>query len=267
MSSDFSVKRKRDMLQAKYNSARADLMVMLVFTLVNIILLVFDADVMMLFSATVPYYALVFAMYVSESLLVPAVIIMLASLVAYALCWAFSEKHYGWMIAALVMFIIDTVCLVLLYWFLEDVSGILDFVIHAVLLYYFFMGAKSGRELSKLPKEEMLENSESEFSLENTYDTSMKNSSKLRIADPNVKARILLEAEAIGRHIEYRRVKHTNELVIDGNVYDEYEKKMEQPHELGAVIDGHTIIAGLNSNNYSYILVDGEEVARKMRWW
>ena len=50
-----------------------------------------------------------------------------------------------------------------------------------------------------------------------------ENSFVLRMADTDVKSRTLIVGEYEGYHIEVRRVKRTNELVIDGKVYDEYE--------------------------------------------
>ncbi len=47
----------------KVKIARSNLLLMIAFTLVNIVLLVTGSDVMMLFSATVPYFAVVFAVW------------------------------------------------------------------------------------------------------------------------------------------------------------------------------------------------------------
>ena len=62
----------------------------------------------------------------------------------------------------------------------------------------------------------------------------------------------------------YRRVRSTNELVINGNVYAEREGVIEVSHTLFACVNGHNISAGLY-RSYSVIAVDGMEVARKLR--
>ena len=87
----------------------------------------------------------------------------------------------------------------------------------------------------------------------------------VRRADRSVKARILLEARTEDYEICYRRVKSVNELVINGIVYDEIKGVLEFTHNLSAVVDGHTIEAGLSENNYSYISFDGECLADKYR--
>ncbi len=88
----------------------------------------------------------------------------------------------------------------------------------------------------------------------------------LRNADRDVKAKILLKARAEDYEICYRRIKSVNELVINGVVYDEIKGVMEFSHNLSAVVDGHTIEAGLSEDCYSYIMFDGQCLANKQRW-
>ena len=92
-------------------------------------------------------------------------------------------------------------------------------------------------------------------------------SSALRCADTSVKSRTLLETQVSGYHICYRRVKKTNELVVNGRIYDEMTAVLEFEHRLCATVDGHTIEAGYDTESFSYILFDGETVARKKRWF
>lgn len=87
----------------------------------------------------------------------------------------------------------------------------------------------------------------------------------LRFADPAVKGRTLLEASVQGYQICYRRVKSTNELVINGRVYDEMKAVIEFEHKLCAQLDGHRIEAGLDHQDHSYILFDGQLIKEKKR--
>lgn len=91
--------------------------------------------------------------------------------------------------------------------------------------------------------------------------------SAMRRADTSVKSKTLLEAKVQGYHICYRRVKSTNELVVNGWVYDEMTAVVEFEHRLCARVDGHNIEAGCDSESFSYILMDGQTVARKKRWF
>lgn len=88
----------------------------------------------------------------------------------------------------------------------------------------------------------------------------------LRRADTGVKHRVLLEATVDGYRICYRRVKSTNELVVNGVVYDEVKAALEFYHDLIVTLDGHRIHAGLDEDDFSYIIVDGIRVAEKKRW-
>ena len=58
----------RERLLQKYNMARTDLLIIIVLTLVNILLLVTNADRYFLFSASIPYYVAFFGMVFSGRL-------------------------------------------------------------------------------------------------------------------------------------------------------------------------------------------------------
>lgn len=172
------------------------------------------------------------------------------------------------MIAALVLFAIDTVFTAALYFFVEDVSGVVDMVIHAMVLYYLISGVSNGHKLKKLAE---LPESESTLSAEPCAPNPQSNDSNnlpiLRPADMSVKYRTLLDAEYFGHRILYRRIKRVNELVIDGNVYDDVEMLVEPPHALNAYLDGHHFCVGLDGMSQSYLKVDGEKVLKKLRFW
>lgn len=257
----------RDAAQQKYAAARGNLLLMIMFTAINIILLFVNSDTMFLFSATVPYFSALFGQ-LSESTVMytTGMVIAAVSIIIYLLCWIFSKKHYGWLIASLVFFIIDTLCMVGLYFWAEDFSGVIDLLIHIWVLYYLIMGVKWGIQLRKLPQEEGNEelyytNNDDEV---NPY-TETENPHPIRRAEEDVKSRVLLECEYEGHHISYRRVKRVNELVIDNHVYDEIEMLIETAHTLEADIDGHNIQAGYDGKLFSFINVDGTRIAKKIR--
>ena len=148
-----NVKPPREIAQQKYNSARVDLLVMIGLTVLNVVLAFTGSDSMMLFSAIVPYIAAVWAsMPEFQTIMIPLIAIVVVSIAAYFICWIFSKKYFGFMIAALCMFVIDTIAVVLLY--MGDFSsGILDLAIHAIVLFYLINGVVSGIKLRKMPEE------------------------------------------------------------------------------------------------------------------
>lgn len=145
--------------QKEYSAARSNLLLMIAFTVVNIALYFFGTGTMMLFSASVPYFSVIFGHVFTLELgspifLYAAIAIAVISLVAYLLCWIFSKKSYGWMIFALVLFIVDTLVMGAMYLFiLEDVSGILDVLVHIWVLYYLIIGVRRGAQMATLPEE------------------------------------------------------------------------------------------------------------------
>lgn len=262
----------RNPAQEKYNVARANLLLMLILTIVNLILLMANAGVMLLFSATAPYIIVSIGV-ISEInvILIICLLITAIILITYFLCWLFSRYHYGWMVAALVLFSIDTLMMAGMYILAQDISGILDVVIHIFVLYYLIVGVRYGYKLKEQPatsdtKSEATEESFSAPGEEvSTESTSSSDSVPLRKANNDIKYRVLLEHEYLGHHICYRRVKRVNELVIDGYVYDDVEMLIETAHALNARLDGHSFQVGFNGHAQSYLRVDGQKIASKLR--
>ncbi|MBR6651381.1 MAG: hypothetical protein IKL36_08250 [Clostridia bacterium] len=262
-------------MKTKYQSARANLLLMIILTAVNIVFLFTNAEYMLLFSATVPYFAVVVGMATQIDVMIAvSVCFAVAILLIYFLCWFMSKRHFGWMIGALVMFAIDTVSMVLMYLAAGEFSGVLDVVIHVWVLYYLIIGVKSGKQLKDAPEEEKepievkdyitYDELEAEGEVE-TDNVTIRNSQPICRAEEDVKHRVLLEADSLGYHICYRRVKRMNQLIINGWVYAQVEMLVEPPHTLQTVIDGHLVEAGMDETPRSFIKVDGELIAKKFR--
>ena len=254
----------RQIAESRYKSARWDLLIVIIFTVLNIVMLFGGSETMMLFSATVPYYAVAMAYFANlqygglEWFVTGSLILAFIILAAYLLCWFFSKKRCGWLIAALVLFCLDTLATVFLY--MGDFArGIMDFVIHGIVIWYLAMGVKAGKQLKTLPQEVV----EAEDGVA-TEALPLENSVHIRWADPEVKHRVLVEAEVQGLRICYRNVKSVLELVINGYVYAETKMIIIVGHEQSAVFNGHLVTVGFNpTNSNSYICVDGQQVAKK----
>ncbi len=270
----------KQVLETKYNNSRMNLLLVVAFTAINIVLLVTKSDTYFLFSAFIPYAMVTLGMmlcgmfpeeYYGEDLAgiefldstVFAVFLGIAivMVVLYLLSWIFSKKNrVGWLVFALVIFAVDTLGMFAVEGF--ALESIIDIVFHVWVIVSLAVGIRAGGQLKKLPAEET-DVLEWETTVEEQE--TVINSGIIRNADLTVKARVLLEADALGHTVTYRRVKRVNELVIDGYVYDELEALIEPAHSLMAVVDGHEIEAGFDGNAHSYLKVDGETVAKKMR--
>ena len=277
----------RALYEQKYKSSRMNLLLVVAFTVINLILLITNANSYFLFSAFVPYFIAGLGMmmcgrfpaeyyegmeemtFFDNSVFAVLLIIAFAITLVYLLAWFMSSKNRsGWLIFALVFFAIDTVAMI----FVDGISleAILDVVFHGWVIYYLVIGINAAKKLKELPEEDPapVEIGVGDVVISDESGKSatpeVQNSNVLRIADKDIKHRVLLEASVLKYDVCYRRVKHTNELVINGNVYDEIHGVMEYPHSLKAFIDGHYIEVGY-TGTHSFINVDGENVAKKAR--
>ncbi len=259
-------------LESKYNKSIANLLLVVVFTVINIVLLVLNANSYFLFSAFIPYFAVDYGMFfcgmypeefyydmtdfelLDSSFLYFTVAVAVVILLFYLVSWYFAKKKKLWaLICALVLFTVDTLAMFAMTGFSTD--SIIDIVFHVWVIAYLIIAINTFNKIKKAPEEPIQEQTDT--------DMSEINSSPLRAAE-DVKNRVFLETDAFDMHIIYRRVKHTNELVINGFVYDEYEAFAEFAHTLIANVNGHKIEA-IYDGRYVKIIVDSEEKANKIR--
>ena len=278
----------RALYEQKYRTSRMNLLLVVAFTAINLILLITNANSYFLFSAFVPYFIAGLGMMIcgrfpeeyyegmeeltffDNSVFAVLLIIAFALTLLYLLAWFMSSKNRsGWLIFALVFFAIDTIAMI----FIDGISfeAILDIAFHGWVIYYLIIGINAAKKLKELPPEEEpapIEIGDGEVVIPSEggepATAEVQSSNVIRVADKDVKHRVLLETSVLKYDICYRRVKHTNELVINGNVYEEVDGVIEFPHSLHAWIDGHHIEVGY-TGTYSYINVDGENVAKKIR--
>ncbi len=163
----------RENLQRKYNLARSNLILVTAFTAINILLLIFTyGETYFLFSASVPYYLVLYGMlyagrfpaefYGEElaawqelflgdgfffALLFAAILVVLVYLALYFLS---GKGRMPFLIGALVLISVDTVAMFL---FSLDPSMILDVLFHIWVIVSLVQGIRAGIALSKLPPE------------------------------------------------------------------------------------------------------------------
>ena len=162
---------QRRAYEAKYSGARVNLLFVVALTALNIILLVTGGSSYFLFSASIPYFIADIGMllcgkyppdmYVGElegmaifepSVVAVFIIIALALVSIYLICWFFSKKKSGWLISALILFVVDTVGMLALYGIALDF--ILDIVLHGYVIWSLVSGIRAHNALMKLPEDE-----------------------------------------------------------------------------------------------------------------
>ncbi len=266
-------------LESRYKGSINNLLIVILFSIVNIVLLITNADTYFLFSAFIPYFLADYGMYycgmypedyyydigemefLDKTYFFYILAVVAVILLVYLLCWFMAKKKkLGWVIAALIFFVIDTATM--LFFAGINMDMFMDILVHIWVIGYLINAIVVYEKMKKAPVIESVAENDAEHQ---DYPKVAQNSRILRMADTDVKSKTLLEAEAFGHAIVYRRVKKTNELVIDGRVYDEYIALIEVPHNLVAEIDGHTFEAGMMNPFWSYIKADGEMRNKKVR--
>ncbi len=266
----------------KYLNARSNILLVVIFSVLNIVLLLTQTNSYFLFSAFIPYVLVDLGMfmcgiypaeyyadvedmvYLDSSFLAVTIVIAMIIIGLYLLSWIFTKKlKIGWMIFALAFFSVDTIAMLTFNGF--AIESLLDILFHGWVIFSLVNGIINYNKLSKLPA--ILPDSVPVPTFDGTDAVQQPvNSTPLRMANLDEKFRVLAETEFGIYTITYRRVKKKNELVINGNVYDEYEALIEASHCLYAIIDGHQIEAGYNGSQ-SFINIDGNTVVKKIRWY
>lgn len=307
---------KRMLATGKVSIARNNLLLVIVFTVINIILAACNSGSYFLFSAFIPYFCAyigaVIYHYPEEMAteigteippeiatvcLVIGIVIAVLLLVPYLLCWIFSKRHYGWMIAALVLFSLDSIWLLINF----DLYYIMDILFHAYVIYYLIMGVQNGIRVKKAeaegdaggidtaapelrfnpdgtlatPPVETVEASETSDIPATASETEApapeqdlpEASPILRTAyeTEGEKVKVFIETAWSGHTLLYRRVgKETEELVVDGQVYAEMPRPRTKTASMSATVAGMHIEAGV-SNGDSLLLVNGKLIASIVR--
>ena len=148
----------RQLTELKYKRSRYNLLLVAIVSVINLFSLALS-QTYFLFSAQIPSFFVELFMYTEEGeiapfadLIIPIVLGVILT-IPYLLCFFFSKKRPGWMVAALVFFVFDCIFLVTMY-YLSDV--IIDLLFHAWVLFYLVTGVINGYKLKKMPEDEPL---------------------------------------------------------------------------------------------------------------
>ena len=173
----------RQRLENKYNGAKGNLLLVVAFTLINVILLITNANTYFLFSAYVPYFLVDLGMFycgkypsefyaeyypdmsfVSSSLFYIIIAVAFVIILLYFISWLLIKKEKnGWLVFALVFFSFDTAIMFLFNGI--NSSMIMDILFHAWVIYSLAIGIDAYKKLKKLDMEEA-EMQNAEFSVE-----------------------------------------------------------------------------------------------------
>ena len=131
----------------KYNNSRQSILLLFIFSVINI----FSISMLgtyFLFSAYLPQVLISLA-YLDPSLTPVMVILSILYILPYLLCYIFSKKKAGWMIAALVLFSVDSLFFLIdlpAYLAAGDLSFIIDLIFRIYVLASLIIGVVNRKQ-------------------------------------------------------------------------------------------------------------------------
>lgn len=138
--------------QNQIKTARNNLLVVVLFTVLNMVLLLIGSNRYFLFSATIPYYltyfGYMFDYFTVGTYALTGLVMAVIPLLGLALCWFMSKKDNRWLTAAAVIFGIDAAAMVAMLLWAGDLSGsFLDILFHGWVLVTLIAGIKAADRL------------------------------------------------------------------------------------------------------------------------
>ena len=131
----------------KYNNSRQSILLLFIFSVINIFS-ISTLGTYFLFSAYLPQVLISLA-YLDPSLTPVMVILSILYILPYLLCYIFSKKKAGWMIAALVLFSVDSLFFLIdlpAYLAAGDLSFIIDLIFRIYVLASLIIGVVNRKQ-------------------------------------------------------------------------------------------------------------------------
>jgi len=147
-------KNSRAYQENKALSAVNNVLLVVVFTAINVLIAAFGGSSYFLFSATVPFFSAYLGrmLYDETGKILPLVLFAIGACIVigvYLLFWIMARRNRNWMIPAIVFFVLDTVLLFVLFPF--TIEMILDYLFHAWVLFSLISGYAAARRAAAMP--------------------------------------------------------------------------------------------------------------------
>ena len=273
-------------LQKRLNTAKSTILLIGALTIINTVLIAFNADVVFTFSAYVPQFVtwlfmdIAADLQVKRYLYIGIAIAILMGLI-YVGIWFGAKKKNGFVVAALVLFCLDSAVLLYDVIVYADASFIIDIVFHIWAIVELVLGVGACVKLKKLPPQE--QPSVQQYSVDpaqadcynpvpqNNMQTEMNENSAFYAESPIIrmsenKGRVSLSAQYNGMNVEVRRSKGLTELIVDGKVYAEKEGVLETEYTIYARVSGVLFSTSMTMQSVMYLYANEELLAKKIRW-
>ncbi|MBE7088315.1 MAG: hypothetical protein E7370_02155 [Clostridiales bacterium] len=129
---------------SQYKGARASLLIVIICSLVNIFTIAL-IETYFVFSSYISQIIIIIGYSLDEMLIYG--VIAAITIVPYLLCWIFSKKHPGWLVASLVLFSIDSVLFLIdlpAYLAEGDYTMFIDLAVRVYVIITLVLGVKAG---------------------------------------------------------------------------------------------------------------------------
>ena len=137
-------------------TARYNLLVVMAFTVLNLVMLLVGNGQYFLFSSTIcyylPYFGYIFDLYMVSTYTLTGLVLGLVPLAGYLLFWLLSLKNDRWLIPAAALFALDTLALMGIIFLNGSIIGmILPIIAYAWVMITLVRAVLAGARLRKLP--------------------------------------------------------------------------------------------------------------------
>ena len=285
----------REQLEKKFNARRNELLAIVVFSAINLVLLLLDSDTTFLFSASMPLLSVGFGIGAYEEsgvigMYYAGIFVAILIIAFYFVCWILTKKNGSMLIAALVAFSLDTLIMVLLsFGYMEegfDVSLLITFAIYAWIIFSLINGVSIHNKLKKLPPVDINQAPEAVYGApENVTSQPMGENSSVQglqsgenmpqyepqntipLRRQGDSARVLVSANYNSLEISLLRSKGLSELAVNGQIYNERKGIIEPTlggYSLTATVNGVNIRGDFNGNMV-YICANGQQIGKRFR--
>ena len=268
--------QNRSAAQNKFEISRKNLLAVVIFTTINVLMVLFNAGLSFLFSAKVPEIIIQIGMVaygISErgAILFAAAVISFAIIIIYFSCYVLSKKRRAFILVALIMFSVDFLFLIWTLTLGFDAGILIDFAFHVWVMYYFIIGTKAWADLKKMPPEEEMAENENregqaeyeEYTEENDVPKALVNTVPLREQSP--KGKVVISQTYRDLEIVVKRSFGVTELIVNGMVFAEQKGVLEAAYVLDVCVENTSIKVTMDYLANMELYVNGDLLARKKR--
>ena len=268
--------RKTDLMK-KYNLSRYNVLLFVIFTCVNIVMIM-TSDSYFLFSLTFPRFVQVVIELMISDYGVPAdsinyfvvgVIMAIPVLILLLSYFLTSRNRHLWLILPLVVIGLDSILAL-------DLFIIGDIIFHLYMIGSIILGIYYGNKLKKrdyvvggyndeeLEAQAVLNESKTITTYTGEFEKVEETQDSKVLRDDAPKGKVLIKADHEGLEVIVKRRKGLTELIINGKVYDEIKIVIETTYQLSATLN-NVYVKFKYDNMRMFIFANGKELNKKLR--